>query len=243
MKNRKQLPEFGYLSHIHVDIPTLIQYCIKNELFSEDKFNNIKVSANSSYRDFVVANEFCKDSFFKEDDAPMMEGEKYRQFYLTEMDSSKRSTSVQFKRTNIFERTKRLDPQDARYLPEADERNYGVRNQFVAGPIADLLNQFQSPLGRVRFARLSAGFSIKPHVDYDPSYIVRYHVPLITNNDCVIKIFNKGGVVEKHLPADGRVYFINAGLKHSAENNSSIERMHLIIDVQDQRDLDYLVSL
>ena len=46
-----------------------------------------------------------------------------------------------------------------------------------------------------------------------------------------------GKIVKKHFPADGRVYFLNTGLKHWAENNSNEGRIHLIVDTKNQEDL------
>ena len=45
-----------------------------------------------------------------------------------------------------------------------------------------------------------------------------------------------------HFPADGRVYFLNAGHIHWAENNSNVNRIHLIIDTQNQDDLQDLTE-
>ena len=138
------------------------------------------------------------------------------------------------------ERTKRLDPSDPRYLPEADELNYGVRNKYATGPFEDILNQFKGKITRVRLAYLTPGFSIKPHVDYDPSYITRYHIPLITN-DNVVMGFSKGDATHLyHMPADGSVFFFNSGIKHWVDNNGTEARLHLIIDTHGQEDLvDY----
>jgi hypothetical protein len=243
MKNRKQLPCFGYLNDKRIDIDQVLTHLESQGLLNWDRYSDIKYSANSKHQAFVVANEFCKDNFFKEPDAPMMEGEQYRQLYLTDFDETKASGKVQLHNTNIFERTKRLDPADPRYLAEADELNYGVRNNLVAGPLAAILDQFTSKITRVRLAYLSKNFEIAPHVDYDPSYIVRYHIPLITNNK--VKMFMQRGdsVIEQHLPADGRVYFFNSGLKHWVRNDSDQSRLHLIVDVHGQQELDALVTI
>ena len=110
MKNRKQLPCFGYLDNRVVDIQELLQHLQDHNLLNWDRYTDIKYSANSRHQAFVVANEFCKDNFFKEPDAPVMEGELYRQLYLTDFDTTKASANVNLHNTNIFERTKRLDP-------------------------------------------------------------------------------------------------------------------------------------
>lgn len=242
MKNRKQLPDFGYLPQIQYNHQVLVDYLNDNALLDHQQYTDIKVSANSSYKNFVVANEFCKDSFFKEEEAEMMEGELYKQLYLTEIEEKFASQVVEFKYTNIFERTKRLKTEHSRYLPQADERNYGRRNNKVKGPVASLLDQFKSPLARVRLAYLAPNFSIKPHVDYDPSYITRIHIPLITNEKCTVSVYKNNNINRKHL-APGRVYFLNSGHKHSAENNSEFSRIHLIVDLQNQDDLEFLVAL
>ena len=101
------------------------------------------------------------------------------------------------------------------------------------GEIKTLLNKFIAPLARVRFACLMPGFSINPHIDYDPYYITRFHIPIITNKDCMMCTVEGNA----HFPADGRAYFFNTGLKHWAENNSKFPRIHLIVDLQSTDDL------
>jgi len=102
------------------------------------------------------------------------------------------------------------------------------------------LNMFKGNLARVRLAYLSPNFSLKPHVDYDPSYITRYHIPLLTNEDCLMCVKVKGVEKNIHFPADGNVYFLNAGHIHWAENNSNEGRIHLIVDTKNQEDLQWL---
>jgi hypothetical protein len=239
MKNRKQLPLVARLNNINVDISAILTHCESNGLLDEGCYNDIKYSTNSRHQSFLVSNEFCKTNFFTEDEAPLMEGEKYKQLYLTDFDESKASGRVELHGTNIFERTKRLNPSDPRYLPEADELNYGVRNQYASGPFATLLDSFKSKITRVRLAYLKSGFSIRPHVDYDPSYITRYHVPLITHSNVVMGFHRNGQDHKYYLPADGSVYFFNSGIKHWVENNSHVDRIHLIVDTHGQDDLDY----
>jgi hypothetical protein len=240
MLNRKQLPLVAKLNNIKVDINAILEHCRNNDLLDGSKYNDIKYSANSKHQAFLISNEYCKTNFFTETDAQVMEGERYKQLYLTDFDETKLSGKVNLHGTNIFERTKRLDPNDPRYLPEADELNYGVRNKFVTGPFEDILNQFKSQVTRVRLAYLTSGFSIKQHVDYDPSYIVRYHIPLITNNGVVMGFKKSDRDYLYHMSADGSVYFFNSGIKHWVDNNGTEARLHLIIDTHGQNDLtDY----
>lgn len=237
MLNRKQLPFVAVLKNFRVDVGEILAHCRNNDLLDINKYNDIKYSANSKHQSFLVSNEFCKTNFFTEADAPSLEGEKYKQLYLTDFDETKASDKVDLHNTNIFERTKRLDPNDPRYLPEADELNYGVRNKYATGPFANILDMFKAKVTRVRLAYLTAGFEIKPHVDYDPSYIVRYHIPLITNNDVIMGFTHKNVDYLYHMPSDGSVYFFNSGIKHWVKNNGKEDRLHLIIDTHGQDDL------
>lgn len=235
--NRKQLPLVAKLSHIKVDIRKIIDYGNSENLFEPEKYTDIQYSSNSAHQGFLVSNEYCKTSFFTESDAAHMEGEKYKQLYLTDFDKSKASNGVALRNTNIFERTKRLNPNDPRYLPEADELNYGIRNKYAVGPFGELLDKFIGKITRVRLAYLSSGFEIQPHVDYDPSYITRYHIPIITHPHVIMGFTRSNTDSTYHLPADGSVYFFNSGIKHWVKNNSSIDRIHLIIDTHGQEDL------
>lgn len=240
MLNRKQLPLIAKLNNISVNIEEILSHCKENNLLNFDRYTDIKYSSNSKHQNFLVSNEFCKSNFFTEDDAKLMEGEKYKQLYLTDFDESKSSGKVKLNNTNIFERTKRLNPSNEKYLPEADELNYGVRNHLASGPFETLLDKFKAKITRVRLAYLKENFSIKPHVDYDPSYIVRYHVPLITNEEVFLGFTKNNKNYYYHLPADGSIYFFNSGIKHWVENNGKEPRLHLIVDTHGQEDLtDY----
>ena len=262
-KNRKELPALGVVKNIKINTKLLIEYCIDKGLLDNNLYDDINVTTrsddikmtrfplvdgrldpsshfntNKGMQNFTIANSYCKESFFKEKNEGFLQSEKYKQLYLTEFDSSKRSEKVSLNKTTIFERSRRLNPKHPSYLPEADEHNYGIRNSLVCGEIEKVLNCFKSPLARVRFANLSSNFKLKAHVDYDPSYITRYHIPLKTNEDCLMCVFDKNGKsIKKHLPADGQVYFLNTGLKHWAENNSNENRIHLIVDTKSQEDL------
>ena len=262
-KNRKELPALGVVKNIKINTKLLIEYCIDKGLLDNNLYDDINVTTrsddikmtrfplvdgrldpsshfntNKGMQNFTIANSYCKESFFKEKKEGFLQSEKYKQLYLTEFDSSKRSEKVSLNKTTIFERSRRLNPKHPSYLPEADEYNYGIRNSLVCGEIEKVLNCFKSPLARVRFANLSSNFKLKAHVDYDPSYITRYHIPLKTNEDCLMCVFDKNGKsIKKHLPADGQVYFLNTGLKHWAENNSNENRIHLIVDTKSQEDL------
>lgn len=240
-RNRKQLPNFGVLKDYKVNIEQLLQFCFKNNYFDTELYNDINVSSNSFMKDFVVANSFSKENFFKDSNEDFLESQLYKQRYLTEIDTANVSQDINAdKETTIFSRTKRLRKNSNKYNPKADEYNYGKRNELVVGEIEKVLNMFKGELARVRFAYLAPNFSLKPHVDYDPSYITRFHIPLITNKKCLMGVKKRNEEYRAHFPADGRVYFLNAGHIHWAENNSTVNRIHLIVDTKNQDDLEWL---
>ncbi len=240
-RNRKQLPNFGVLKDYKVNIDQLLQFCFKNNYFDTELYNDINVSSNSFMKDFVVANSFSKENFFKDSNEDFLESQLYKQRYLTEIDTANVSQDINAdKETTIFSRTKRLRKNSNKYNPKADEYNYGKRNELVVGEIEKVLNMFKGELARVRFAYLAPNFSLKPHVDYDPSYITRFHIPLITNKKCLMGVKKRNEEYRVHFPADGRVYFLNAGHIHWAENNSTVNRIHLIVDTKNQDDLEWL---
>ena len=80
---------------------------------------------------------------------------------------------------------------------------------------------------RILFAKLSAGRTIMPHIDFVFSLLHchRIHVPIITNDDVVICI---GG--ESRNMKIGEVCEINNATVHSVTNNGDEPRTHLIID-------------
>ncbi len=225
-------------------IGELVDLCQKMDLLNFENYNDIKASSNSKQSLFVRVNAFNKNAFFKEEDAYDLEGEKYRQVYLTELDPKYLDEPLDLSSNNSrMSRQRRLDSKSENYNPVADELNYNTRNELVTGLFEKILDSFSDQVTRVRLAYLAPNFSIKPHVDYDPSYITRLHLPILTNPQCNMHVFRNNVEYMAHYPADGRLYFLNAGLKHYASNNSNEPRLHLIVDMHGQKSLKDLVEL
>ena len=55
---------------------------------------------------------------------------------------------------------------------------------------------------------IAGNHDLKPHVDYDPSYISRYHIPIITNPKVTMYMKRNSKTLAYHMPADGRIYFL-----------------------------------
>lgn len=174
-----------------------------------------------------------------------LEGESYKQLYLTRAPESVLKQNVRAEATaSPGRRLARLNPNSPFYDPIADEMNYTERSEWVRGIFAEILDAFAPDQPkRVRLAYLAPRFEIAPHVDYDPSYIVRYHIPIVTNSLCTMNVIRDQKAENRHFPADGGVYFFNAGLKHWAQNQSDSARLHLIVDVHGQHHLERVEAL
>jgi hypothetical protein len=85
-------------------------------------------------------------------------------------------------------------------------------------------------LGRIMVVKLLPGGVIQEHLDPGPYFQAhyRFHVPFITHADMVF--YGPGKLKPIHMPEGYLSQLANRDL-HSAENNSHIERIHLIVDI------------
>lgn len=58
----------------------------------------------------------------------------------------------------------------------------------------------------------------------------RYHIPIVTHEDCYWKFMYNDELCRIHMPADNKVWFVDVGsLKHGIFNESAVTRCHLIM--------------
>lgn len=91
-----------------------------------------------------------------------------------------------------------------------------------------VLNSFACEKIAVRLMSLAAGARILPHRDAGGGFedgVARLHIPIITAPEVVFTI--DGECV--HFRA-GQTWYMNANCLHAVENNSPLERIHLVID-------------
>ena len=197
-------------------------------------------SLGTEYMDLCENHRRLPEKFFKEEELQGLasicdldwDSASYQQQSLTkwadDFDLSKRKSKSY---TN-------WDLRIAKGSAKADERWYRSRLQEVP----EYYNYVLDTLGkdvthRARFAKLKGGSQIKPHTDYDTTYGIRVHIPIVTNEGCRFGGINKMGVAEEFkMDADGSVWFINPGLKHWAYNKGDGDRVHLIVSI-DSHDL------
>lgn len=92
----------------------------------------------------------------------------------------------------------------------------------------EVLSFFQCPLETVRLLNLAPGSAIHTHRDRHTDYasgFLRIHIPVITRPEVE---FIVDGV---HLPLqEGSCWYANFDLPHSVRNNSTVNRVHLVVD-------------
>lgn len=113
--------------------------------------------------------------------------------------------------------------------------HYVQETEICTGPLRELMNQIKGLNLNPRRARLSIlkahGASAVHRDGPNSDYLVRLHVPIITNEHCY---FIADGEQE-HFAADGESgYFIAVNRMHQVVNNGPTDRIHLIMDITDQ---------
>lgn len=85
-------------------------------------------------------------------------------------------------------------------------------------------------------SRVPPGGSIGLHVDLILLQTLsrRIHIPLTTNEGCVMAFVNENGIETYHMPV-GRMYHVNNCVPHLVRNTGKTGRMHLLFDVMDRR--------
>lgn len=167
-------------------------------------------------------------------------GRLYRQLALTSFDAARfpgvKLVDPILDRRKAIRQATTVDSPD--YLPQLDERNYCIPNQHARGMMLEILKSFKARFTRSRLAVLMPGFEGKPHIDYNTDYSIRIHIPIFTNEKSHFCYVKKDGSVEAvHMPADGRMWFVNNGYTHYVTNLGQSPRLHIVVNLETQEDL------
>jgi len=98
-----------------------------------------------------------------------------------------------------------------------------------------ILDAIPAEKERVRLMKLKAGTKISKHTDkvdkdIKSGKIVRLHIPIITTREVKMISWLKGGIAEFHM-AKGECWWLDVSLPHKVENDSDIDRVHLVVDI------------
>jgi hypothetical protein len=90
-----------------------------------------------------------------------------------------------------------------------------------------LTERYNGTVVKCMFTKLLSNKNIEEHCDLNELVLChRIHIPIITNNQVIFYINKIPFFLE-----EGKVYEINNQKNHSVENNSNIDRVHLIVDI------------
>lgn len=113
------------------------------------------------------------------------------------------------------------------WLPEgAREADFSIINDaFRGNAVEELLDKLAFRPGRVRLMRLAPKSCLSIHADSTR----RFHYAVVTSPDCYLVEMQDNRGVFHHVPADGRLYEMDARMTHTALNAGRSERIHLVI--------------
>jgi len=251
MLKRQHLPLMAKLN-FKVDIDRLLKEFYDLGYDDFNMYNGLSYGNNTE--DGLVVRRVLLEYFLTDEEKAEREGklvadggEAYKMLCLTEFngdpDAHNKNLAEKLADTGMDPRSfarrmeKISDPNHPDYTPIADEKLYDKRNEFCKGYVSEVLDLIEEHVGhvaRTRYAVLKAGEEIKPHLDINTDKAVRIHIPLITHEDVVVGTRGKKRTLEKHMPADGSVWFLNQAYEHWVKNPSNIDRVHLVVVVTGQ---------
>lgn len=242
-KNRKELPLAARLEK-SFELPLLIEELYAFNLLDVDRYNDFNYTPDSPIYNLLNKSLDVRTLAMNEKEIQsarennIYESQGYRQYYLTRSITKNEPRSEDNSPVSAKTRMRRLKRDSSLYDPATDERNYGHLKEGLGPRLTNLIQSFPGNLCRVRLAALMPGQKIQPHRDYDPSYLLRVHIPILSNQENYIFFDIKGTVSKYRYPADGSAYFINAGYIHWVENLGASPRIHLLIDIEGQEALN-----
>jgi len=116
-------------------------------------------------------------------------------------------------------------------------------------PINDILAKIPSTFERVRFMKIKANSSIGKHSDkidkdfgLEDGKIVRIHVPIRTNDQVNFSLWDDREEIQNYLE-EGHYYYVDVRAPHAVQNNSDVDRIHLVIDTYVNSDILKLLGI
>lgn len=111
--------------------------------------------------------------------------------------------------------------------------------------VRELLKEFGSKIHRVRFMRLKpGGGELERHTDQvDPDSggsigkLARIHFPIKTNDDVLFTVWDVKGNEQKVHMGKYECWFLDTRKAHQAINGGNEERIHLVVDIETEKDL------
>ena len=99
-----------------------------------------------------------------------------------------------------------------------------------------ILEKIPAATERVRLMKLKAGTKISKHTDkvdkdIKSGRIVRLHIPIVTDEDVTMITWLETKVPTEFKMTKGNCYWLDVAKPHAVINDSSLDRIHLVVDV------------
>ena len=119
---------------------------------------------------------------------------------------------------------------------DAKLQDTSLRKEKALKPVNEILKRIPADFERVRFMSLKAGTIIGKHTDkidkdigLEIGKIIRLHIPIRTHSKVEFSVWDKRDKIT-FLMVEGKYYYTDVTKPHSVENNSKIDRIHLVVD-------------
>ena len=125
--------------------------------------------------------------------------------------------------------------------PYMDEYNWSTPLPHYEGTDLHrhITEMFDAPIIRLRMSRMKPGCELKPHIDYNTTYAVRFVIPISGNKGVINKFWYKGEEISYEME-EGKAYFLNIGYKHAVYHTGDEMRYYLLGTLGGQQDIECL---
>lgn len=229
--NRKNIPPFQHLKRFDIDKLLesvnnlgLLDHQRWDELnYSDDlqgQFANITQMHSDYYSNwFQFTSSKYQDLFLNEIDYTLINSQSLHDFH------TKRS------RVKVIKDKELLKTQNnAEFIFKPILKKL-YKNTYIETVYNQISDMFPGGAGRAKIAFMAANSTVESHIDADSSFILKVHIPLITDPNVMFFVKYQKDWYPYHMQPDGSAILLNVGLPHRVENNSNINRYHLIINV------------
>ncbi len=139
------------------------------------------------------------------------------QTYVTSLDGNTYTYSVDYVKDQVKKGTA------ARMLNDCDKINNFFKNSYVEEVYNSVKKCYN--ISRCRFMVLD---DVKRGYSYHTDASQRLHVPIVTDDDCIVLVEDKLHRLDKI----GQLYLVDTTKKHAAFNLGWLRRIHLVFDLK-----------
>ena len=132
---------------------------------------------------------------------------------------------------------------------QATLQNTSLIDEMGFQVINDVLAKIPSTFERVRLMKIKANSGIGKHSDkidkdfgLEDGKIVRIHVPIRTNDQVEFYLWESREKLTNYLEV-GHYYYVDVRAPHAVQNNSDVDRIHLVVDTYVNSDILGLLGI